>query len=337
VETLPLLRRTLLGLLGAGLGLAVMAAAGRSDEVAAGTAASGIVIHGPDETLRDFCRQEDGGLWLELPSGARFELITSTSDPLITNSGDGSFHPFETSVVRAALGQVRFPLASVPVEVFLLPYPRRLGFPSAAGPGLVLLSPGVGALSAEQQHAQFVHELGHVVQYALMPDPDAGVWTRYRDLRGINDCERFRADAIHADRPHEIFAEDFRALFGGPLANYSGTIENATLLMPQAVEGLEAFVLGLAPANTVASHIEAWPNPSRGTLSLRRGGGLAEVLDLFDLSGRRVASLEPNVTPGGWSWSWDGRDARGHEVGPGVLFARVSGDREPALRIVRTK
>jgi len=57
MELLPFLRRSLLGLLGSGLGLALMAAIGRSDEVAAGASgASGLVIHGPAETLRDFCR-----------------------------------------------------------------------------------------------------------------------------------------------------------------------------------------------------------------------------------------------------------------------------------------
>ena len=76
VELLPFLRQSLLGLLGSGLGLALMAAIGRSDEVAAGASgAAGLVIHGPAETLRHFCHQENGALWLVLPGGARFELL----------------------------------------------------------------------------------------------------------------------------------------------------------------------------------------------------------------------------------------------------------------------
>ena len=50
------------------------------------------------------------------------------------------------------------------------------------------------------------------------------------------------------NRPHEIFAEDFRALFGGPTANYSGTIENPGLVHPGAVPGLAAFFLNLTGA-----------------------------------------------------------------------------------------
>ena len=57
-----------------------------------------------------------------------------------------------------------------------------------------------------------------------IPD-DADGWTRYRALRGIGGASVCNASAPHADRPHEIFAEDFRP-FGGDLANYSGTIEN---------------------------------------------------------------------------------------------------------------
>ena len=54
--------------------------------------APGIVIHDADETLARYCRFEDGLLWLVLPSGSRFELVTSTADPSITKPGDGSFH-----------------------------------------------------------------------------------------------------------------------------------------------------------------------------------------------------------------------------------------------------
>ena len=58
MELPSLVRRSLLGLLGTGLGMALMAAASRSDETqAAATSGSGLVIHGPAETLRDYCRE----------------------------------------------------------------------------------------------------------------------------------------------------------------------------------------------------------------------------------------------------------------------------------------
>jgi hypothetical protein len=332
VEKLPFLRRSLLGLLGSALGLVWMVSLGRSDELSTGASASGLVIHGAEETLRDYCRARDGALWLELPGGERWELITSTSDPQIANSGDGAFHPFDEAQVRAALSEVRFPLSTLSAHVFVLPYPRRSGLDSAAGPRLILLSPGVLPLSAESQHAELVHELGHVVQYLHMPDVDLTAWMRYRELRGITD-PRYCATAPHADRPHEIFAEDFRALFGGALATRSGSIENSSLVLPQRVAGLEAFLFELSGHPLPEPTLFAFPNPARGGIAFRRGGAEPRTLDLFDLAGRRIATVEPTRTPGGWSWSWDGRGGRGEALGAGVVLARLRGAGEPALRL----
>ena len=333
----PLLRRFPAGWLAVGLGCALTAAVARANELPAECSTSGLVIHGPDVTLRDFCREEDGRLWLCLPQGARFELVTSTRDPVISNPGDGSFHPFDESVVRAALNEVHFPLHGVAAEILLLPYPRRDGLQSAAGNGLILLSPGVMPLSASQQHAELVHELGHVVQYGFMPDHAVDLWSRYRALRGLTDLSRYSQDAAHADRPHEIFAEDFRALFGGGLANYSGTIENPALCMPQAVSGLQAFMLHLAGIPLNAGRLEAYPNPSAGAMRLRRIGGEAQPVDVFDITGRRVATLEPRLAAGGWEWDWNGRGVGGRALGAGMWLARARGGRAPAVRLVTTR
>ena len=332
VETPPL-RRNLAGWWIAGLAMMLATPVALADELPAGCSTPGLVIHGPEATLRDYCREEDGRLWLQLPGGARFELVTRTNDPVIANPGSGTFHAFDEAMVRAALHEVRFPVGGVSVEIFLLPYPRRDGLQSAAGSGLILLSPGVWPLTAQQQHAEVVHELGHVVQYGLMPDHDETQWSRYRELRGLTDLERFTHDGVHADRPHEIFAEDFRALFGGGLANYSGTIENATLCMPQSVSGLESFMRSLAGVTPVTASLMAYPNPSRGVFRLQHGGD-AQLIDLYDLFGRRVATLEPRGPAGQVEWTWDGMDRDGRRVSPGVLLARVRGSSQPALRLV---
>ena len=305
------------------LALGTLPAAANELGAAVVPTADGIVVHDADETLRDWCRTDaDGVLWLCLPGGARFELVTSTADPVITNPGDGSFHPFEAAEVRAALGGVRYPLAGVAADVFVLPYPRRTGLASAASPGLILLSPGVYPLPAQQQHAELTHELGHVVQYAHMPDADAADWGAYRALRGITDATVYSAASEHADRPHEIFAEDFRALFGDALATATGTIENATLAPPAQVTGLADFMLRLS-GSRLAVTLGARPNPTRGNVVFSRSGLATVALDLFDLSGRRVATLAPQAAGGMVRWSWDGRDASGRRAGPGVVFARA--------------
>ncbi len=333
METPAILRRTGLGLLGTALGALMLAAVAHSGEPASSPAASTLVIHGADETLRDWCRTDgDGRLWFEPAEGARFELVTSVHDAVIANPGDGSFHPFDRVEVEAALAELAYPVTALRVDVFVLPYPRRGGLESAAGPGLVLLSPGVRPLTREQQHAEVAHEIGHVVQYARLPDTDTAGWTSYRRLRGIDDHVRFSERASHENRPHEIFAEDFRALFGGATANYSGAVENASITPPHQVDGLREFMLALAgPA--LQARLTGAPNPSRGAVTFARSGVSIAPVDVFDVSGRRLATLAPRAIAGGTEWRWDGRDARGAASGPAIVFARERGSAAPAARL----
>ena len=342
-RTLPLRGRALTT-----LGLALLAPAlggfpafgGRnataSELHASAASVAGILIHDAGETLRDYCRNDGGKLYLVLPGGSRWELVTSPTDPVITNPGDGTFHAFDRAEVNEALAEVTFPVRQVSAEVFILPYPRRMSLESAAGPGLILLSPGVRTLSREHQHSEFVHELGHVVQYALLPDADTDGWSRYAHLRGI-DAARFNASAPHADRPHEIWAEDFRALFGGPSANSNGTIENATIVYPTQVQGLAAFMQGVAgsAAGPAAPRLTA-SSCAWGALSFSRAGARAAVLDVFDASGRRLAAIEPAaVGANGVTWSWDGRDASGRTVRGAVVFARPRDGLGGSVRVTR--
>src|SRR5262245_39244919 len=337
METIALVRRAAIGLAASTLAALLLVAAARASEIGVGGDAHQLTIHGPEETLRDFCAWEDGVLWLVLPGGSRFELVTSTADAAIANAGDGQFHPFAVDQVRAALVSLRYPLDGLRADVFLLPYPRRAGLQSAAGPELILLSPGVLELSPEHQHAEFVHELGHVVQYAHMPDLSRDEWARYRTLRGIEDATVYNETGAHADRPHEIFPGDFRALFGDALANYSGTIENASLAMPSSVPGLAEFMRQLAIASLAGEALVCFPNPSSGAVSFVRGWATATALDLYDVSGRRIATLAPTAGAGGVSWTWDGRDARGGRAPAGAFFARPRDGSAPALRLTRVR
>lgn len=337
MEPLAYIRRSLVGALGTLIGLYALVVAANADEVATAARPApvtpGIRIHDASETLANYCRTDaEGRIWFTIPGGASYELITSTDDPAIVNKGDGDFFAFDEFEIRSAMAEVSYPLDRVVAEVFVLPYPRRSGLESAAGPGLILLSPGVRKLSAEHQHAEFVHELGHIVQYAHMPDVDRDRWSTYRNLRGIADEYVYSSDGSHGDRPHEIFAEDFRALFGGSRANYSGTIENAAIQHPTTVQGLREFMLALANGVTIGLPLQAFPNPSRGAVTFTRVGSDASMLDLFDTQGRRIASVEPADGFQGVQWTWDGTDFTGRRVEPGVFFART---RDPKSRTVR--
>jgi len=294
----------------------------QANELGSSLHANGFVIHDANETLQSYCHWQGGLLVFTLPGGTSWELVTSTSDPAIANPGDGQFHPYDAAEVRSALAGVRFPLQRVGAEIFILPYPRRLGLESGAGPGLVLLSPGVRPLSAELQHSEFTHELGHVVQYALMPDADTLHWSEYRSRRGITDAATYSAAAAHADRPHEIFAEDFRVLFGDAQANYAGTIENGSLTYPTQVRGLDKFMASLSNAPAHASTL-AVVSTTAGQAVFARPGSGASPLDVYDVLGRHIVSVVPTVDGSGCRWTWDGRDAAGVQVRAMMLFARA--------------
>ena len=330
----PLLLATLLH---ACAGAAFQPSRATANEIhAAAIRTRGFAIHDAAQTLREYCAWEAGRLWLTLPDGSRWELVTSTADPSISNPGDGAFHAFDAIEVRVALENVRFPLDDVSAEIYILPYPRRGGLESGAGPGLILLAPGVLPLSREHQHAEFVHELGHVVQYALMPDRAAHAWERYRALRGIADTAAYSAASPHRGRPHEIFAEDFRALYGDAQANYSGTIENAELTYPTEVSGLAAWMLELAsaPFQPAYAAIIAGPSPSRGAVTFTRGGSAGAVLDLFDARGRRLATLQPAAGTASVLWTWNGRDPAGRPVRGSIVFARARDGAGDVARVV---
>ena len=79
----------------------------------------------------------------------------------------------------------------------------------------------------------------------------------------------------------------------------------------------------------LATDLRVVTNPYRGALELRLG--LARqarvVLEVVDVSGRRVARLDQGVLgPGEHRIVWDGRDRRGRDTGPGVYWARVEAD-----------
>ena len=246
MNTVPLSRRILAAAFGLALAATLLSSVTPADELWTGGAARGFVIHGPLETLQQYCKSDSQGtLWLELPGGSRFELVTSPYDSGVANPGDGSFHPFDEAEVRAALAQVKSSARGIHADVFLLPYPRRRGLDSAAGRELILLAPGVRPIPSEQQHSQFTHELGHVIQYALMPDHDseqlAALPAAARDHRRVGLLRR-----QHARRPA---ARDLRR--GLPRAvrrcvrQLLGSIENSTLLEPERVAGLASFMEGL--------------------------------------------------------------------------------------------
>ena len=85
-------------------------------------------------------------------------------------------------------------------------------------------------------------------------------------------------------------------------------------------------------------HIECVPNPTHGSSEIRyRLRAQAQVgVAVFDLRGRRIVEVVPFAlrSAGRHAAHWNGRDAQGIQVAPGIYWVRLrAGERESARRI----
>jgi hypothetical protein len=284
----------------------------------------------PPQYILDNMTAHVGNELLFLVDEVRYHFITSTEDFLITNVGDGRFHPMSVTTVIEAMAALRMQDAGLQLRVFVLPFPRREVIDSSARADMVFLSPGAREVGDYAVHFTVTHELGHLYQYRWLPDHEVHAWNYYRILRGIEDHSRFNDRAAHRDRPHEIFAEDFRFLYGGPQSTYSGSIENDELTLPSEVEGLEEFMTSLRQGvPSFAARLQSVPNPFNPETEIRvefdAPPGVAPVrVDVFDARGGLVRCLHRGpVSSRSLRLPWDGRNTAGTAVGSGVYFAQL--------------
>lgn len=99
---------------------------------------------------------------------------------------------------------------------------------------------------------------------------------------------------------------------------------------------------GVAPVTRAPiAQLEIAPNPSRGAASLRfrMPAAAAGEVAIYDLAGRRVRVLaRGDFAAGDRRMSWDGRDASGRPVAPGLYFARVrAGALDLTAHVLRLK
>lgn len=286
-------------------------------------------IYSADYVSEHWVRESAGRAWLEIPGYGSAELILPGSGNTAT-----AYYPHAALDVYEALAAVAHPALPETLSVYCLPFPRAGLTSSSTAGARIFMSPGVLPIPPEVTHMVATHELGHAMHNRHLPDSNTAGWQVYRNLREIEDLSVYCADAQHRNRPHEIFAEDFRYLFGGVLANYSGTIENAALAAPDAVPGLYGFLLSLgqgqsltpAAAGLVASN---FPNPFNPQTRLalqaaREQLGQPLVIELFDAAGRRVRTLYTGALERTQlELEWDGRDERGAALPSGAYFARI--------------
>jgi hypothetical protein len=87
------------------------------------------------------------------------------------------------------------------------------------------------------------------------------------------------------------------------------------------MEGFFSPVVAVPDASLEPAVRSAYPNPTRGMVMFELGSD-AGAISIFDAGGRLVRSLE--VAVGAGSVGWDGLDATGSRVAPGVYFYQAS-------------
>lgn len=302
-----------------------------------------VTLYTPELIITELAeRDDDGALFMRLPGELlRYRLVEDIGDEVIVNKGDGSFHPIETAFILQALEAIDVAggMLDHAVEVYILPYPRYYPLTSSASGNRIFLSPGVFEVNRYVAAYTVTHEFGHTYQHHFMPGDDAESWYQYLTLRGIYQDPVFTSTAEHMFRPNEVFAEDFRYLFGGDEARYTGTIENTELVPPTLVPGLESFMVALAGLAAEGEPLSGMgplalsnhPNPFNPAtvITLTFGAAAAEGerrvdIKVYGVDGRLVKTLYSGAVSGDQlSIAWNGTDDRGAPVTSGIYFYRA--------------
>lgn len=96
-------------------------------------------------------------------------------------------------------------------------------------------------------------------------------------------------------------------------------------LVADGVPGAAASLPVSTSFPTTDERIAVWPNPSAGTVFFRLDPPAAGpvILEVLDVAGRRLATLESSRTLGGRAvLSWNGRDDRGRPAPAGLYLVR---------------
>ena len=271
---------------------------------------------------------------IDIGDGTVLHVVTDVEDPLIINKGDGRFHPFPAERVIDELHDIAHPQLGVDVDIYILPFPRSNLLVSSTSGHRVFLSPHVYEPSDESVAYIVAHEMGHVFQNRYMPQQHVDRWDEYRALRGIENEAVYYATASHAYRPVEIFAEDFRVLYGSETAQYDGRIENTELALPSMVPGLYAFFATLplvSPDAPAIVSVNTYPNPFNPTTEFEvllsrafLNSGEPVSVRIYDVGGALVRELfaSPPASPE-VRVRWDGRNDDGTQVASSTYFGVV--------------
>src|SRR5262249_51219957 len=88
--------------------------------------------------------------------------------------------------------------------------------------------------------------------------------------------------------------------------------------------------VGVGPSSEPRAAVRPNPVATGGVVAFARPAGFQGRLEVFDLAGRRVASIDPDGTG---SVRWRAADRSGQSLSPGVYLARF-GTQQPVRFVV---
>jgi hypothetical protein len=307
---------------------------------------STVTVYPPEGILSEMTRRDLSGNLMFYPAGGgSYNLIEDIFSSLIINKGAGEFFPMSEELVMQALRDIEIDgrAVDIHIDIYILPMPRLYYMSSTSTGCRIFLSPGVWEISATTVASVVTHEFGHCFQKAYMPQDDTAGWAEYLGFRGLLDNPAISESSIHMNRPSEIFAEDFRVLFGGALAVYTGTIENPDLVHPYEVAGLRDFMISLAgPVGTVdvpaggevITSVGNYPNPFNPVTTIRAAFNGQEIVrevsvKIYAANGSLVRDLwAGTVSQQTFEKTWDGMNDFGSRAASGIYFYRVTAGSE---------
>jgi predicted lipoprotein with Yx(FWY)xxD motif len=158
---------------------------------------------------------------------------------------------------------------------------------------------GSGAAQWTANGVALCTAVGDQSNYTIISDGAAGAIVAWEDQRGSD---------------HDIYAQQVSA--GG-------------------IVGQPPTAVGDTPSIAALTVLANSPNPFHATTELEIGLRTASDIhvEIFDVLGRRVNTLEVNHARAGWQRvPFSGRDANGHALASGVYFYRVEADGTTATR-----
>ncbi len=184
-----------------------------------------------------------------------------------------------------------------------------------------------------------------LTQPRVVPDsgtPETDFWfsVRYSDADSnlalthdvVVDDDTFELEPNHHRYWVGVLFDHTRSGFGPGWHSYRFVADDGMAVVTSPPDSFYVAGVGVAET-TVLPRVSsgARPNPFTDRVTLVAPAGCTRVA-VRDCCGRLVRML---ATAGSRRVSWDGRDAAGHPVPPGIYYCRTLGERHERLRLVR--